>query len=493
MTMSSAAIEPEVIDIVGPFVNGTWRSPGSTSSERFEVIGAATEKVIATAPAADRQDVDEAVLAARVAFDDPTGWATWSAEQRGEVLSRFAEGLARRSDDLVTAVSRQNGMPVSVGAASEGVVGPRLLAYYGALVANGVTEELRDRPGGGSTLVRTSPIGVVAAIVPWNFPVTLAFFKLAPALAAGCTVVWKPSPETILDAVVVAEEAERAGLPSGVLNVVFGGRETGTMLVEHPGVDKVAFTGSTAAGRAIGETCGRLLRPVSLELGGKSAAVILDDADLSRRIADLFATCLLNSGQTCYLSTRILAPRSRYEQTVELFAALAAGLRIGDPLDPATQIGPLATRNQRDRVEAFIAEATSAGSRLVAGGGRPDIDRGWYVEPTIFADVDPGSSLAREEVFGPVLAITPYDGDDEAVALANDSRFGLAGSVWTEDEDRGLSVARRIQTGALGINGFRLDVGAPFGGLKDSGVGYELGPEGLATYQRLTSIYTKLR
>lgn len=476
--------------IEGHFIAGTWRAPAAGATDRFEVIGAATEQLLATAPAAGPDDVNAAVHSAREAFDDPAGWANWVPAQRNEALNRFADGLRERSQDLVHAVSSQNGMPVSIGASSEGVVGPTLLGYYGHVAAASPTEEVRGRLGGGTTIVRKSPVGVVAMIVPWNFPVSLAFFKLAPALAAGCTVVWKPSPETVLDAIVVAEEIERAGIPDGVVNIVFGGRDTGQTLVEHPGVDKVAFTGSTAAGQAIAETCGRLLRPVSLELGGKSAAVILDDANLADRVSDLFQATLLNNGQTCYLGTRILAPRSRYSEIVDLFAGLAAGLRIGDPLDPETQIGPLATRTQRERVEGYIADARATGSRLVAGGGRPDIDRGWFVEPTVFADVDPATRVAREEVFGPVLAITPYDGDDEAVALANDSRFGLAGSVWSQDDARALAVARRIHTGALGINGFRLDVGAPFGGRKDSGLGYELGPEGLAAYQDLSSIYT---
>lgn len=485
--MTSTDIEPVHLD--GSFIAGGW-VPASEATPRTEVVGAATEQIVATFTAAGPAGVDQAVTAARAAFDDPTGWAAWSPSRRQAALDRLAAGLQNRGTELVNAVSRQNGMPVSIGAGSEGVVAPRLLGYYSTLAAATPTEEVRDRLGGGTTVVRRSPVGVVAAVVPWNFPVTLAFFKLAPALSAGCTVVWKPSPETVLDAVIVAEEIERAGLPPGVVNVVFGGRATGASLVSHPGVDKVAFTGSTAAGRAIAETCGRLLRPVSLELGGKSAAIILDDAELADHATRLFETCFLNNGQTCYLSTRILAPRSRYSEIVDLFAALAAGLRVGDPLDPATQIGPLATSGQRDRVEDFIGEARATGTRLVAGGGRPDLERGWFIEPTVFADVDPDSRIAREEIFGPVLTITPYDDDDEAVALANASPYGLAGSVWTEDRHRGLAVARRIRTGALGINGFRLDVGAPFGGTKDSGIGYELGPEGLASYQELTSIYT---
>ena len=379
-------------------------SASTVAPGHVQIVGAATEEVLATVPEDGPAQVDAAVRAARDAFDDPTGWSSWSAAERGAVLARLAERLAARSEDLVHAVSSQNGMPVAIGAGSEGVVGPRMLDYYASVIAGQPVEEERARPGGGTTVVRRGPIGVVAVIVPWNFPLSLAFFKLAPALHAGCTVVWKPSPETVLDAWIVLAEMTAAGVPDGVVTLVVGGRETGMALVEHPGVDKVAFTGSTAAGRAIGEVCGRLLRPVSLELGGKSAAIVLDDADLVGHSADVFAASLLNSGQTCYLSTRVLAPRSRYEEVVEFYASLARSLRIGDPLDPATQIGPVATAAQRARVEGFIAEAIADGARLVAGGGRPDIDRGWYVEPTVFADVDPASRLAREEVFGPVLA-----------------------------------------------------------------------------------------
>jgi aldehyde dehydrogenase (NAD+) len=289
---------------------------------------------------------------------------------------------------------------------------------------------------------------------------------------------------------VLAEALEAAALPPGVVNIVPAGREVGAYLVEHPGVDKVAFTGSTAAGRAIAETCGRLLRPVTLELGGKSAAIVLDDADLQTNVVNLFAACMLNQGQTCYLGTRVLAPRSRYEEVVATVAGLAGALAVGDPLDPATQIGPLATARQRDRVESYIAKGASDGARLVVGGGRPaGLATGWYVEPTVFADVDNKSTIAQEEIFGPVLAVIPYGGVDEAVAIANDSAYGLGGSVWTEDRERGLEVARRVQTGSIGINGYSLDIGAPFGGVKASGIGRELGPEGLAAYQALKSIY----
>jgi acyl-CoA reductase-like NAD-dependent aldehyde dehydrogenase len=315
-------------------------------------------------------------------------------------------------------------------------------------------------------------------------------FKLAPALAAGCTVVLKASPETVLDSLLLAEAIVEAGLPPGVVSIVPADREVGAYLVEHPRVDKIAFTGSSASGRTIARRCGELLRPVTLELGGKSAAIVLDDADLSQAAQALFAVTLLNNGQTCVNCTRVLAPRSRYDEVLGLFSDLAAAVQVGDSLDPTTQVGPLVSARQRERVEGYIEKGHAEGARLVAGGGRPaGHERGWFVEPTIFADVDNGHTIAREEIFGPVLAVIPYDGDDEAVAIANDSEFGLGGSVWTADHERAEAVARRVQTGSIGINHYFLDPVAPFGGVKASGIGRELGPEGLAAYLQLQTIY----
>jgi len=279
-------------------------------------------------------------------------------------------------------------------------------------------------------------------------------------------------------------------MPPGVLNVVPGAVEASAHLVSHPGVDKVSFTGSTAAGRIIGEVCGRLLRPVTLELGGKSAAIILDDADLRATMRGLRTVSLVNNGQTCFLSSRILAPRSRYGEVVEALADLVNGLRVGDPLDTATDIGPVVSARQRERVLGYIEAGKSSGAKLVAGGGVPrDQPRGWFVSPTVFADVDNSDRIAQEEIFGPVLAVIPYDGDDQAVALANDSEFGLAGTVWSTDTSRATQVAREVRTGTVGINDYQLDIGAPFGGVKASGIGRELGPEGLDEFFTLKSIY----
>lgn len=474
------------------FIGGTWQAPRSTST--LAVRSASTEEPLGAVPAAGQDDVDLAVASARAAQDDPQGWASWEPARRAAALLRLAQELEDRVDSIVWAVSSQNGMPVAVARPTEGVSGPALLRYYAALISSQPLEERRPALSSGTTVVRREPVGVVAAVVPWNFPQSLTWFKLAPALAAGCSVVLKPSPETVLDAQLVAEAVRASELPAGVVNVVPGGRETGVYLVGHPGVDKVAFTGSTAAGRTIAEVCGRLLRPVTLELGGKSAAIVLDDADLGSRMSELFSATLLNSGQTCFLSTRVLAPRARYDEIVDVFADLAKGLRVGDPFDPQTQIGPLATQAQRTRVEGFVQTALDEGARLVVGGRRPRAQsRGWFFEPTVFADVDNRSRLAQEEVFGPVLSVTPYDQVSDAMEMANDSDYGLGGTVWTEDEDRGLAVARGVRTGTIGINGYRIDAGAPFGGVKASGLGRELGPEGLASYQQTKSVYLPAR
>jgi aldehyde dehydrogenase (NAD+) len=470
------------------FIGGGWQKPAG--SNRIEVASASTEEPLGSVPEAAEGDIDRAVAAARAAFDEPGGWASWGSARRAEALERFAVALEKRGEQFAQLVSAQNGMPISIGRVSEAVSGQLLMRYYAAVAQQVPAEETRASLVGGSTVVRREPVGVIAAIVPWNFPQSLTFFKLAPALAAGCTVVLKPAPETVLDAFLLADAVAEAELPAGVVNIVPAGREVGAYLVRHPGVDKVAFTGSTQAGRVIAEECGRLLRPVTLELGGKSAAIVLDDADLAGKLTEFFSATLLNNGQTCYLGTRVLAPRSQYDTVVETLTGLASALQVGDPLDDATQIGPLVSQRQRDRVEGYIAKGLAEGARLTTGGGRPaGLDRGWFVQPTIFADVDNSATIAREEIFGPVLSVIGYDDVDQAVAIANDSDYGLGGSVWTADPERGLDVARRVQTGSIGINGYALDPGSPFGGVKASGMGRELGPEGLAAFQQLKSIY----
>jgi acyl-CoA reductase-like NAD-dependent aldehyde dehydrogenase len=477
-----------MIDSDELFIGGEWIEP--RASERIHVIAASTEEPVGSVPEGTNADIDAAVGAARAAFDDPGGWSSWPAEDRAQALECLAGALEGRGEESAHRVSLQNGMPISIALATEAIFPAVLARYYAGMIRQTDLEE--DRPGllGGTIHVVSKPVGVVGAIVPWNYPQCLTMFKLAPLLAAGCTVVIKPSPETVLDSLLLAEAIVEAGLPAGVVNIVPGGRDLGAYLVEHPRVDKIAFTGSTAAGRTIARRCGELLRPVTLELGGKSAAIVLDDADLSESAEALFGATLANNGQTCYLGTRVLAPRSRYEEIVEIFGGLAGALQVGDSLEPATQIGPMVSSRQRERVEGYIEKGRAEGARVVVGGGRPDDqDRGWFVEPTIFADVENSQTIAREEIFGPVLAVIPYDGVEDAIAIANDSEFGLGGSIWTSDPERGEAVAMRVQTGSIGVNHYMLDPAAPFGGVKASGIGRELGPEGLQAYLQLQSIY----
>ncbi|WP_328825564.1 aldehyde dehydrogenase [Tomitella gaofuii] len=468
------------------FIGGEWRRP--VSPVKCEVVEASTGKPLGSAPLGGVDDIDAAVAAARAAFDDGP-WARSTSTDRAAVLRRFAAELQIRGEATAELISRENGSPLSTSYGANVAVPVALLDRYADLAESGWLEELRDSPR-GATLVRKVPVGVVAAIVPWNFPHLIAMAKVAPALAAGCTVVVKPSPETALDAFVLADAAQAAGLPPGVLNIVPADRDVSAALVAHPGVDKVTFTGSTAAGRTISEVCGRLMRPVTLELGGKSASIVLEDADLDLFEANLAATSFVNNGQACVLHSRVLAPRSRYDEVVDAVARVAQGLVVGDPLDPAVTCGPMAGRAHRDRVLGYIEDAKNSGARLVTGGGVPDgLADGWFVEPTVFADVDNTSRLAREEVFGPVIAIIAYDDVDEAVAIANDSEYGLAGAVWTGDERRGVEIARRIRSGTVGVNYYQMDLGAPFGGVKASGLGREFGVEGMTPYIDYQSVY----
>ncbi|UZF57901.1 aldehyde dehydrogenase [Gordonia polyisoprenivorans] len=476
------------IDYPELYIGGGWSRPAT--SDRIQVTSPTTEEVIGSVPAGSTQDVDRAVAAARAAFDDPQGWSTWEPKQRAEVLERFASELEARAGELSRRVSMQNGMPIWLAEQFEGGFPPVLLRYFSDLMVN--APDVDSRPGmlGGTALVRRRPIGVVGAIVPWNVPQAISFLKLAPALAAGCTVVIKPAEETVLDAFLTAEAAAAAGLPDGVLNIVPGGRDTGAYLVEHPDIDKVSFTGSTAAGRKIAETCGRLLRPVTLELGGKSAAILLDDVDLSASMESLFGATLLNNGQICWLNTRVLAPTSRYDEVVDALTGLASSLTVGDPLDPETKIGPLVSSRQRDRVEGYIAKGKAEGGRMTTGGKRPSsLDAGWFVEPTIFADVDNNATISREEIFGPVLSVIPFRDEAEALAIANDSEYGLGGTVWSADVDHAADIAAKVKSGTVGVNHYTNEPVAPFGGIKNSGMGRELGPEGLHAFQHLHTVY----
>lgn len=465
------------------YIGGEFRSAINT----VPVIEPATEEVLGRAACASTSDIDDAVAAAH--GPDARAWSAAEPAERAQVLKRYAAALQSRAAETATLVSRENGMPISLSRGVNGLFPAALVGYYAKLVAKSEREETRPALI-GHTIVRREPVGVVGAITPWNYPQALAVMKLAPALAAGCPVVLKPSPETAMDSLVFAAAAVEAGLPPGVLSVVPGDATAGAHLVSHQGVDKVAFTGSTAAGRVIGATCGQLIRPVTLELGGKSAAIILDDADTEATVAGLRSASFANNGQTCHLSSRILVPRSRYDEFVDAIAALAHGLVVGDPLDESTEIGPLVSAKQREQVLGHIAAGNTSGARLVAGGSvPPDQPRGWFVAPTVFADVDNSDRLAQEEIFGPLLVIIAYRDDDEAVRIANASEFGLAGTVWSQDVERATGIARAIRTGSIGINDYQLDIRSPFGGVKASGLGRELGPEGLEAYQISKSIY----
>lgn len=468
------------------FIGGKWVPP--TTSDRFEVVNPATEEVVGSAPAAAPADVDAAVAAAKAAFDDGP-WPRMSAAERADVMAALHAEVIAASNDLAELITIENGSPLLFSHLGQVGASAMVLDYFVGLTRTYPFEEVRQGFL-GPALVRREPVGVCAGIIPWNVPLFITMLKLAPALASGSTIVLKPAPETPLDALVLAQLAEKVGLPDGVLNVVPADRGPGEHLVTHPDIDKVSFTGSTAVGRIIGETCGRLLRPVTLELGGKSAAIILDDADLNATMRGLKSVSLINNGQTCFLSSRILAPRSRYGEVVQSLAELVSDLNVGDPLDSETEIGPVVSARQRDRVLGYIESGKTSGAKLVVGGGVPrNQPRGWFVSPTVFADVHNSDRIAQEEIFGPVLAVIPYDDDEQAVALANDSEFGLAGTVWSTDVGRATEVAREIRTGTVGVNGYQLDIGAPFGGVKASGIGRELGPEGLDEFFDLKSIY----
>jgi aldehyde dehydrogenase (NAD+) len=467
------------------YIGGEWVEPAG--SELIDVISPHTEEVIGRVPDGTAADMDRAVAAAREAFDNGP-WPWMAPEERAAAVGKLADLYAAKLGEFAELITEEMGSPITFSQLAQAPQPQMMLSYFAEL---GKTFPFEDERQGlfGPVIVRREPVGVVAAIVPWNVPQFTIMTKLPAALVAGCTVVIKPAPETPLDSYLLAELIHEAGIPAGVVNIVPAGREAGEHLVSHPGVDKVAFTGSTAAGRRIGAICGEQLKRCSLELGGKSAAIILDDADLAATVGWLEMASLMNNGQACVAQTRILAPRSRYDETVDAVVGMVSGLKVGDPGDAATQIGPLVAKRQQDRVEGYIAVGQEEGAKLVTGGSHASgHDRGWYVAPTVFADVDPGMRIAREEIFGPVLAVIPYESEADAIAIANDSDYGLAGTVWTADNDHGMEVARKVRTGTYGVNMYMIDTCAPFGGYKSSGIGRELGPEGLMQYLELKSI-----
>ncbi len=470
------------------YVDGAWRR--SASGSRIDVVDPATDEVWGSVPDSDPEDVDAAMTAADRAFR--TGpWSRLSPSDRAGYLLRIADEVERRAEVMAWTTTRENGSPISEtrGAAANAA---GILRYFAGLASSLETEDVRPFPAGGAeSLVRRDPVGVAVLIAPWNFPINLVVVKLAPALLAGCTTVIKPAETTPLSIRFVVEAVEAAGVPAGVVNLVTGAGAVGDALVRHPLTAKVAFTGSTAVGRRIAAACGELLRPVTLELGGKSSAIVLPDADLDQVAGVLLRSCMRNTGQTCYISTRILAPAERYDDVVHMVTRTVAEAKLGDPLEEDTVVGPLASRAQYETVLGFLASARAEGARVTTGGGPADLDRGWFVQPTVLADVTPDMRVAREEIFGPVLTIVRYEGLDDAVEIANGTGFGLGGIVFSADPSAALEVAERMDTGSVGINFFASNHSAPFGGRHDSGLGVEYGIEGLCAYVTYKSIHRK--
>ena len=463
------------------YIDGAWVA--SSGSGTIDVYGAATEEVVGRIPDGAPADVDRAVAAARAAFP---GWSATSVEERAKQLQHLQEGLIGRTPELAELIATEVGMPIRLAGAIQVGLPTMVMGTYAQMLADFPFEEQV-----GHSLVVREPVGVVGCITPWNYPLHQIVAKIAPALAAGCTVVLKPSEVAPLNAFVLAEIVDEAGLPAGVFNLVSGtGPVVGEAIASHPDVDMVSFTGSTRAGRRVSELAAATVKRVALELGGKSANVILDDADLERAVSAGVTNCYLNSGQTCTAWTRMLVPRDRLAEAEEIARQRAENYRLGDPLEETTNLGPLISEAQRARVRGYIEKGLSEGAKLVTGGAEaPDgLERGYFVRPTVFSEVRPDMTIAQEEIFGPVLSIMPYDTEEEALAIANGTIYGLAGGVWSADRDRAQKVARQMRTGQVDINGAGFNPLAPFGGYKQSGVGRELGRFGLEEYLETKSL-----
>jgi acyl-CoA reductase-like NAD-dependent aldehyde dehydrogenase len=463
------------------YIDGAWVP--STGSGTIDVVNSTTEEVMGTVPAGTAEDVDKAVQAARRAFES---WSTTSVEERAKYLTRITEGLQARMDEIATLVSQEVGMPKTLSLLVQ--AGLPLMDFQNTAT---LVSEVQFEEQVGNSLVVREPVGVVGAITPWNYPLHQVAAKVAPALAAGCTVVLKPSEVAPLNAFVLAEIIHDVGLPAGVFNLVTGtGDVVGEAMSAHPDIDMISFTGSTRAGKRISEVAAGTVKRVTLELGGKSPNVILDDADLEKAVADGVAKAFLNSGQTCSALTRMIVPRSKLAEVEAIAKAAAESFTPGDPFGESTRLGPLVSEAQRERVRGYIEKGQQEGARIVTGGAEaPEgLESGYFVRPTVFSDVTSDMTIAQEEIFGPVLSILPYDDEEEAVRIANDTIYGLAGGVWSGDAERAKAVARRIRTGQVEVNGGSFNPMAPFGGYKQSGKGRELGKFGIEEFLETKSL-----
>jgi betaine-aldehyde dehydrogenase len=467
------------------YIGGQWVAP--STSETIDVHNAGTGEVMGRVPAGGGKDIDAAVAAARSAFES---WSQAPAEKRAEYLEKISAALKARADELAKTIAQEVGMPLKMAGRIQAGLPIANFANYGKILKDFSFEQRV-----GNSLVMREPVGVVGAITPWNYPLHQITLKVAPALAAGCTVVLKPSEVAPFNAFILAEAAEAAGLPKGVLNIVTGyGPAAGEALVKHPGVDMISFTGSTRAGKRISELAAQSVKRVALELGGKSASVILDDADLAAAVKGTLNGCYLNSGQTCTALTRMLVPQAKYEEAAKIAAEVAKGFTVGDPLAETTRLGPLTSQAQLERVRGYIRKGVEEGAELVAGGAEPPEGvpaGGYYVRPTVFGKVRNDMVIAQEEIFGPVLSIIAYQDEEDAIRIANDTVYGLAGAVWSKDEARAQRVARRIRAGQVDVNGGAFNMNAPFGGFKQSGHGREAGVYGLEEFLEYKSLQLK--
>jgi aldehyde dehydrogenase (NAD+) len=468
------------------YIGGDWVKP--QSDQKLDLISPVTEECFLSLPEASTADVDRAVKAARQAFDHGP-WPRMTPQERSKFVLAIGEEMKKRAPLLTDVWTAQVGAPTSFAGYIINFA-PQLFEFYGKLGASADFAETRDMMNGGKALVIREPVGVVGIITPWNAPMVLMSYGVAAALTAGCTIVAKPAPETPIEGQLLAECAEAVGLPPGVLNVVPAGREVGDYLINRPEIDKVSFTGSVAGGKRIAEVCAKRLARYTLELGGKSPALIMDDADLANAIGTIVPFAMPMTGQICFSLTRVLVSKKRHDEVVDAYSQAVKKIAVGDPWKADTQMGPLSMKRQLDRVMGYIEKGRKEGAKLVTGGGRPkDMNHGYYVEPTIFSNVDTDMTIAKEEIFGPVVSVMPYDDEEDAIRIANSSTYGLSGAVFTNDAEKGVALARRIRTGNVSINGLKLDNAVPFGGYKESGVGRVGGPEGLEAYQEIKSVY----